>query len=250
MKKRIILYFAAFLLAASQISAQNVVRGRVVDKDGLPIPGARVSVKGGTESVLSDFDGSFRIITDSSKEKLVVDYVGYNSRTVSFDNAENVVLKHTTFWNDMMVMAVGGVYPQSSYGLMVGYVRKFGGYVKFRSDFNAADYSFECTSDGYKEGGVFWAGETEARSRMHISAGFMFRASKNIYPFFGAGYGSAVRYWEDYMGNWAKVKDLSSSGLAAEAGLVLRFGCVAVSVGAASSGFSYSEAEVGVGIMF
>ena len=168
----------------------------------------------------------------------------------AFDNAENVVLKHTTFWNDMMVMAVGGVYPQSSYGLMVGYVRKFGGYVKFRSDFNAADYSFECTSDGYKEGGVFWAGETEARSRMHISAGFMFRASKNIYPYFGAGYGSAVRYWEDYMGNWAKVKDLSSSGLAAEAGLVLRFGCVAVSVGAASSGFSYSEAEVGVGIMF
>ena len=67
------MYFAAFLLAASQISAQNVVRGRVVDKDGLPIPGARVSVKGGTESVLSDFDGSYRMIVEGEVEKLIVD---------------------------------------------------------------------------------------------------------------------------------------------------------------------------------
>ena len=250
MEKKIILFFAVFVFTASSVSAQNVVRGRVVDKDGLPIPGARVTVKGGTESVLSEFDGSFRIPTESAKKKLIIDYVGYNSKTISADRADKVILRPTTFWNDMIVMANVGVFPQLSYGLMVGCVRKFGGYVKCRSDFNFMDNSMECTSDGYKDAGVFWASGSEKRSRINMTAGVMVRASKNIYPYLGAGYGSAVRYWEDYKGNWAKVTDLSSAGLAAEAGLVFRFGSIALSTGVSTSGFEYSEVEVGIGIMF
>lgn len=59
MKK--IFLFALLLSAGISLSAQNTVSGTVTDKKGNPIPGAKVEIKGGTESTITELDGTFTL---------------------------------------------------------------------------------------------------------------------------------------------------------------------------------------------
>ena len=153
---------------------------------------------------------------------------------------------------DDKILAMGSisVFPQMSYGAMLGYVKKFGGYVKFRSDFNSVSPAYNCTSDGKMDNGVFWASGLQKKTRMQATAGMLFRLSGSVYPYVGAGYGSRGVYWEDSGNSWAKVTDYSCTGVAAEAGMIFRMGPVAVSAGVSTTSFKYIEAEVGIGVMF
>lgn len=154
--------------------------------------------------------------------------------------------------NEVLVAAQASVFPQISYGIMFGMVRKYGWYVKARSDFNSPASSYDCTSDGKvpESGGYMWTEGTSQKSRLSITAGGMFRASRGCYPYVGLGYGSRGSYWKDIQGEWAKVTDLSCAGLALDAGLVFKMGKFAVSFGVSNTAFKYTEAEVGIGIMF
>ena len=225
MKKTLIvvkqsLYLILLVCAFSTANAQNVVRGRVVDKDGLPIPGARVSVKGGTESVLSDFDGSYRMIVEGEVEKLIVDYVGYNSRSVKVDEASEVVLQKTTLWNDVhknnWMLSFQMAFPevenkQPSYGLMVGWCRNFGGYVKgvwrpgvnknIAGSFNVPDDVW-LTGKYYSSFKAVTAGAVvRMKSPFHIYAG-MGASNREVYAEIpGMGY-SYYDYNDEYEGLW------------------------------------------------
>lgn len=53
MKKLLLLGFF-LLLCSLYLSAQNTVSGTVTDKKGNPIPGAKVEIKGGTESTITE----------------------------------------------------------------------------------------------------------------------------------------------------------------------------------------------------
>ena len=53
MKKLLLLGFF-LLLGSLYLSAQNTVSGTVTDKKGNPIPGAKVEIKGGTESTITE----------------------------------------------------------------------------------------------------------------------------------------------------------------------------------------------------
>lgn len=150
----------------------------------------------------------------------------------------------------ILAMASVSVFPQMSYGAMLGFVKKVGGYAKFRSDFSSVTPSYECASDGTFDGGLFWASGRQKKSRMQATAGVLFRISKSVYPYVGAGYGSRGVYWEDQSGSWAQVADYSCKGVAAEAGMIFRLGPVAVSAGMSTTAFKYCEAEVGIGVMF
>lgn len=150
----------------------------------------------------------------------------------------------------ILAMASVSVFPQMSYGAMLGYVKKVGGYAKFRSDFSSVTPSYDCVSDGTFDGGLFWASGRQKKSRMQATAGVLFRISKSVYPYVGAGYGSRGVYWEDHSGSWAQVTDYSCKGVAAEAGMIFKLGPVAVSAGVSTTAFKYCEAEVGIGVMF
>ena len=243
----IVFVFMSIISAAGQ----ETVKGKIIDKDGMPIPGARVSVKGGEESVLSEFDGSFTVSLDGNRPsgKLIVDYIGYNSKTVAVDNASEIVLKKTTFWDHVLVMPSFGICPEEqqswmSYGLMLGYVDRFGGYLKFRSDFKRITSinlrekrsSKECNSNYEK-------------NRMQATGGVIMRFCSWLYGYAGAGYGYADVWWEDYFGEWMRVTDLSAKGIAAEGGLIFKVGPVSLSAGVSTTAFKYSELEVGIGIM-
>lgn len=152
---------------------------------------------------------------------------------------------------EILAAAQSGVFPQLSYGFMFGMVKKYGWYVKAKSDFNFQSSSYNCTSTGEIEGGGhIWTDGASKKSRLVITAGGMFRASRWCYPYVGVGYGSRGLYWKDFQGEWVKVTDKSCAGVALDAGVALKFGKIALTLGVNNTAFKYTEAEVGIGVMF
>ena len=150
-----------------------------------------------------------------------------------------------------IAMASVGVMPQMSYGLMVGYVKKWGGYAKFRSDYHFKSPAYSCDKYGNIDGGgLIWTNGLQRKSRLQATGGVLYRLTKWCYPYAGLGYGTRSLQWQDYQGQWAEVADYSCKGIAAEAGVIMKMGPVAVSAGYSSTAFKYSELEIGIGVMF
>lgn len=151
------------------------------------------------------------------------------------------------------VGAVFSAVPDFSYGAVASMVSEkysFGGYIKFRGDFNPSAYDYECRSDGAFSGGTVWANGDASVSKMQLSLG----ARKNFRPWLGmyagAGYGRYLTFWDDVEGNRAKVTDYSVSGMSFECGLLLDFGPVEFMAGVSTIMFRYSDVELGVGVRF
>ena len=87
--KKIILLFTAILISGFSY-AQNAITGTVVDSElGSPLPGATVLVKGTSNGVSTDFNGTFTInVSDSGT--LVVSYIGYDTQEISFSGGVNL----------------------------------------------------------------------------------------------------------------------------------------------------------------
>jgi len=157
-----------------------------------------------------------------------------------------------------MVMPVVGIGSTTSFGLMVGVVKKWGWYLKAKYDFKNQETVGECDDAGLNmEGTPMWfTGET-ASSRMAITTGAMYRVAKPLYLYLGAGYGYKKLAWEMAEGEsgtnsdqWAENQDETFKGIEADLGLVLRMKNIALSAGLQSNSFKYFEATVGLGIMF
>ena len=157
-----------------------------------------------------------------------------------------------------MVMPVAGIGATTSYGLMIGVVRKWGWYLKGKYDFKNQETTAECNSQGLDPAGtpMWFTGETNS-TRLAITTGVMYRLAKPLYLYMGAGYGYKKLAWEmadgeglEETGLWAENTDESFKGVEADLGLVLRAGNFALTAGVQSNSFKYFEATVGVGIMF
>lgn len=77
-------------LAASTLSAQNVLRGEVVDAaTGDPLISASVVIKGTTIGTVTDVDGSFELLINQSFPiTLVFTYVGYLEKEIVVNSAD------------------------------------------------------------------------------------------------------------------------------------------------------------------
>ena len=64
--------FSAFCFVAF---AQQTVKGRVLDENNFPLPGAVISIEGG-QTVVSDFDGYFLALV-SGETQAKVTYIGF-----------------------------------------------------------------------------------------------------------------------------------------------------------------------------
>jgi TonB-linked SusC/RagA family outer membrane protein len=62
--------------------ASIIVKGKVVDNSGNPLPGASVLVKGTKVATLTDFDGTFSIEVPSGSTKIVISYIGMKTKEV------------------------------------------------------------------------------------------------------------------------------------------------------------------------
>lgn len=153
-----------------------------------------------------------------------------------------------------LILPVVGIHPsQLSYGLMAGFVRRTGGYVKFRHSFSkVSDYNGECNDEGVESvtGQMRWYSGCTEKSRMAVTAGVLQQVWKPVYLYAGVGYGERLLSWETIGGDWSKNTDHSFKGVEAEIGGIVRYGLLAVSLGVQTNSFKYMEANVGIGIIF
>ncbi|MDD5149868.1 MAG: SusC/RagA family TonB-linked outer membrane protein [Flavobacterium sp.] len=76
--KSLIFCIMTFLLTIVAQAQDISVSGKVIDENGLPIPGASVSIKGAPKATSTDLDGSYQIKAPKNGI-LIVSYIGYTS---------------------------------------------------------------------------------------------------------------------------------------------------------------------------
>lgn len=136
-------------------------------------------------------------------------------------------------------------------GIMIGYVKRIGGYIRLNSNFGFKKASYSCNSK-YKtpNGGYIWTSGDSSEGVFQIKIGGLYRVTKWMYPYVGIGYGVRNIYWCDTDSQWAKVTDLSLHSIAMEAGLIFKCGPITVSPGFSTIGFQTSSFDIGIGVMF
>ena len=91
-------------------SIQRIIRGKVNDSQGMPLPGATVLEKGTTNSTTTDFDGNFSLKTNSTSVILLVSYMGFDDKEVPANNSALLVIRlteNTNALNEVVVTALG-----------------------------------------------------------------------------------------------------------------------------------------------
>jgi opacity protein-like surface antigen len=205
--------------------------------------------------------GDWRKIRNSGVKQLRYDVSGVKNLLADKElNFKLTVCRKNVLKHQFLLMASLGPdfgAESVSAGLMFGYVKKCGGYVKVRTNFLSNKYSYVYT-DG--DDTAIWATGNYRTSRLHATAGGMFRFARWLYPYVGVGYGYRNVYWEDVNGDWARIDDCAidfqpnvrsiTGAVAADFGAVIKMGHVAVSAGLSVLFPNYCEFEVGIGWAF
>lgn len=88
--KKTYLAIVAFLVVAVAFS-QGTITGSVIDGDlGDALPGANVVLQGTASGVSTDFDGNFSIEVPQSSGTLLISYIGFVTKRVSFTSTGNI----------------------------------------------------------------------------------------------------------------------------------------------------------------
>ncbi len=101
------------LLLCSAIQAQEsrVITGKITDqKDGTPIVGATVTVKGSTQGVSTGADGSFRMSVPATAKALVISSIGFGSSEYSIGASSDIsvsLVASNSNLNEVVVVGYG-----------------------------------------------------------------------------------------------------------------------------------------------
>jgi len=93
-KNKIVLTSDGNSLNKNQIKVNqsgNIVKGKVTDKGGLPLPGVTIVVVGTTRGVITDNDGTYSMSNVKPTDKLVFSFIGMKSQII--DVGEKKVIK-------------------------------------------------------------------------------------------------------------------------------------------------------------
>lgn len=86
------LLFGFMFMSTLTVFSQSKVTGTVIDGEfNQPLAGASVVVKGTTTGTATDFDGKFEIITSQKSGEIVISFLGYETKTVSYTITGNSV---------------------------------------------------------------------------------------------------------------------------------------------------------------
>ena len=83
------LLLVALFFATATVFGQTKITGKVVDEANEPLPSASIVVKGTANGTSADFDGNFTITTSADSGVLIISFVGYGTKEVSFSAAKN-----------------------------------------------------------------------------------------------------------------------------------------------------------------
>lgn len=69
--------------AINEVGKKEIIKGKIVDESGLPLPGATVKEVGKENATISDIDGNFELTVENSDAIVIVSYVGYSDFKMS-----------------------------------------------------------------------------------------------------------------------------------------------------------------------
>ena len=151
-----------------------------------------------------------------------------------------------------LVMPTIGIGKTMSYGVMVGVVRQWGGYLKAKYSFSSLSTDATVNDAGVVEGtsSKAWFTGEDKSGRFSVTAGALYRIILPLYAYAGIGYGNKTLAWEMADGRWAEASEHSVQGIESEVGLIYRFENFAVSAGVENTQGKYWEANIGIAVMF
>jgi TonB-linked SusC/RagA family outer membrane protein len=89
---------------------QKLIKGKVLDENGLPLPGASIIEKGAQNGTSTNFDGMFSLTLTTDNAELQVSYLGYITKTIKATPGtftEIVLLENMNNLNEVVVTALG-----------------------------------------------------------------------------------------------------------------------------------------------
>lgn len=257
-----------FLLLTTCItaSAQYTVTGRVVDKYGNPISGARVEGVGSSRYTFTNMDGTYELETPERVKRIKAESAGMNYNTVKARSGNTIKLKPQTWWNKKPERGqwFAGLqmhipeYNETSFGIMAGWVKYFGFYVRGVHGFGNKKTVGEWSKyDGNNN--ALLTGETKT-VHSSVGGGGIVRIGSPLYLYFGTGW-----LWHKYMvectdDTWREIIWSDNSGidvdrdnsLYAEFGLMLKYKKLFVNSGLQLSFLEKNGmySHVGIGMFF
>lgn len=103
-----------------------IIKGKVTDQSGSPLPGATVMAKGTKTAVLTDFDGNFSIEMPANVDRLVISYVGMETKEIGISNPTPTVVLTEAGQNLKEVVVTTG-YEKTSKRTFTGAISKISG---------------------------------------------------------------------------------------------------------------------------
>lgn len=86
-----------------------IVRGKIIDSSGMPLPGANVTIEGTTKGVVSDADGYY-VIEAEKGDVLVFSFIGFKEQKIKVGDksAIDVIMEEeTTMLEETVVVGMG-----------------------------------------------------------------------------------------------------------------------------------------------
>ena len=110
MEKLKLLLLAFFLgLSINSWAQKTEVSGVILDDKNLPLPAANILEKGTANTVVTDFDGKFRMSVSNPNAVLVISYLGFTDQTLKLDGSKtNLTIKLASATNTLEQVVVVG----------------------------------------------------------------------------------------------------------------------------------------------
>jgi len=216
----------AVLTLPSLADAQNVLRGTVTDRKGVPISGAKVENTNGGEQTTTDMNGMFTLDTEWPVEDVNVYYMGMKNVRKKAQPDMHIKMSNLTWWNeepDKMQWFVGPTATfttdkgDPSFGVMLGMVRQWGWYL--RATYNGS-LSPDVTDN--EDGDYWFEGGKPKQSHWAVTVGGMRRLQSPFYLYLGIGFSERKVSWESVSGTSVQYDPDSFSGLTGEVGLMFK----------------------------
>jgi TonB-linked SusC/RagA family outer membrane protein len=123
--KLIIFCFLSVLFSVYGQAQDVSIKGKVIDENGLPIPGASILIKGTTKATSSDMDGNYQLKADSNGT-LVFSFVGYAKVQEAIKGRTSINVKMSPESQSLQEVVVIG-YGSQKKGLITGASSNFKG---------------------------------------------------------------------------------------------------------------------------
>lgn len=97
------------VLPKTTVQVQTIT-GRVLDEQGLPLPGATILEQGTANGTATDFDGYFTLPLTTTSATLVVTYMGYETQEVAVGDVKQIdihMVPSVSALNEVIVTALG-----------------------------------------------------------------------------------------------------------------------------------------------